>query len=253
MDEVLIDAYMTYNPELTRDQAIAALADEGGGKNQVYLGSSKKQGLISSSDIYNSKFPKAVKTPDTVGIEEMYLRFWTDKKTKAKAMALLNSQGRQDLGELGAYQLWKNKVDESAEIYAGGKGYKITPYELSDMSIRSMNAASLPESDTTKYVSKTTDAQKIETLDAQVQNYLGRRLTEDETKELLASVRKMEKKGTITTTKVDPKTGKKTVTQEDKYTPADVTALVEDKFKGTEDYIQKQSLDFMGFLSKLGG
>jgi hypothetical protein len=157
------------------------------------------------------------------------------------------------LGEVGAYQVWKNKVDESAEIYAGGKGYAVTPYELTNMTIGSLNSGKLPESDTTKYISRTTDAQKTATLDDEVQNLLGRKLTSAETKELLASVKKLENKGTVTSTKTDPKTGKKTVLQEDRYTPADVTALVKDKFQGTEDYMQKQSLDFMGFLSKLGG
>ena len=260
MDEELVNAWMDNNPGKTRDQAINALSQSAGGKNQVYLGSSKKEIILNTmaeldkaTGLPSKRKQEFVESPDILSTEQMYLKFWTDKTTKSKAMALLKAMGQSHLGEVGAYQVWKNKVDESAEIYAGGKGYAVTPYELTNMTIGSLNLGKLPESDTTKYISRTTDAQKTATLDDEVQNLLGRKLTSAETKELLASVKKLENKGTVTSSKTDPKTGMKTVLQEDKYTPADVTALVKDKFQGTEDYMQKQSLDFMGFLSKLGG
>ena len=58
-------------------------------------------------------------------------------------MARLKLMGREELGEAGGYNLWKDTVDQAAEIYSSGKGYKITPFELLNLSAK--QAAPAPE------------------------------------------------------------------------------------------------------------
>jgi hypothetical protein len=49
--------------------------------------------------------------------------------------------GREELGEAGGYNLWKDTVDQAAEIYSSGKGYKITPFELLNLSAKQATPA----------------------------------------------------------------------------------------------------------------
>jgi hypothetical protein len=121
----------------TREEAEAAVGGGGasGGTSSVYVGGTipvkKTAGRPGS--------PVSVvtgTTENTSTIEESYLKFWKDPATKAKVMARLKLMGREELGEAGAYKMWKDTVDMAAEIYSSGKGFKITPLELLNLSAK---------------------------------------------------------------------------------------------------------------------
>ena len=121
----------------TREEAEALVGGGGasGGTSSVYVGGTipvkKTAGRPGS--------PVSVVTgtaENTSTIEEAYLKFWKDPATKAKVMARLKLMGREELGEAGAYKIWQDTVDQAAEVYNGGKGYSITPFELLNLSAK---------------------------------------------------------------------------------------------------------------------
>lgn len=145
MTEEQIQMFMLMFPELTREQVIAlGGAGGGGGASSVYFG----EGKSTTTKIYGLPGKPAKKVTsqpaaNTLTIAESYLKFWKEPATKAKVMARLKLMGREELGEAGAYELWKDTVDQSAEIYSSGKGYKITPFELLNLSAK--QAAPAPQ------------------------------------------------------------------------------------------------------------
>ena len=105
------------------------------GGQSVYFGPSKDE----YKTVGRPGAPVRLVTGQSSGtktVEETYLLFWKDKKTKAKVMARLKLMGRAELGEAGAYKIWQDTVDQAAEVYNGGKGYSITPFELLNLSAK---------------------------------------------------------------------------------------------------------------------
>lgn len=206
MNEATIQAYMSAF-KVTREDAIAILGDGGGGTSSVYFGEGKS---TTTTKIYGLPGgpPKTVTSApaeNTLTIQESYLKFWKDPATKAKVMARLKLMGREELGEKGGYELWKDTVDQSAEIYSSGKGYKITPFELLNLSAK--QATSKPQ----------LPQRQVQPLErATVDNFVDSIYLS--TKGQLASVEEKDKlfkefealnTGTVTTTKKvkNPKTG----------------------------------------------
>ena len=207
MTEEQIQMFMLMFPELTREQVIAlGGAGGGGGASSVYFG----EGKSTTTKIYGlpgkpGKKVTSQPAANTLTIAESYLKFWKEPATKAKVMARLKLMGREELGEAGAYELWKDTVDQSAEIYSSGKGYKITPFELLNLSAKqSAPAPQLPQ-------------RQVQPLErATIDNFVDSIYLS--TKGQLASVEEKDKlfkefealnTGTVTTTKKvkNPKTG----------------------------------------------
>lgn len=146
MTEEQIQMFMTIFPLMTREQVMALFGGGGGGASSVYFGEGKS--TTTTSKIYGLPGgpPKTVTSPsasNTLTVAESYLKFWKDPATKSKVMARLKLMGREELGEAGAYKLWKDTVDMAAEIYSSGKGFKITPLELLNLSAK--QAAPAPQ------------------------------------------------------------------------------------------------------------
>ena len=141
MTDEQIQMFMAMFPTMTREQVVALLGVGGGGASSVYFG-----GGVSTTKIYGLPGKPGTTVTgktNTLTTQEAYLKFWKDKTTKAKVMARLKLMGREELGEAGGYNLWKDTVDQAAEIYSSGKGYKITPFELLNLSAK--QAAPAPE------------------------------------------------------------------------------------------------------------
>lgn len=128
----------------TREEAEVSVGGGGasGGTSSVYVGGT----IPTKKTAGRPGSPVTVvtgTTENTSTIEEAYLKFWKDPATKAKVMARLKLMGREELGEAGAYKMWKDTVDMAAEIYSSGKGFKITPLELLNLSAK--QAAPAPQ------------------------------------------------------------------------------------------------------------
>ena len=190
----------------TREEAEASVGGGGanGGTSSVYVGGTipvkKTAGRPGS--------PVSVitgTTENTSTIEESYLKFWKDKTTKAKVMARLKLMGREELGEAGAYKLWKDTVDMAAEIYSSGKGFKITPLELLNLSAKqAAPAPQLPQ----RQVQPLERAEIDNFVDSIYLSKIGQLATSEEKSKHFAEFEAINT-GTVTTTKKvkNPKTG----------------------------------------------
>lgn len=258
MTEEQIQMFMLMFPELTREQVIAlgGAGGGGGGTSSVYFGEGKS--TTTTTKIYGLPGgpPKAVTSPsgaNTLTTAEAYLKFWTDKTTKAKVMARLKLMGRQELGEKGGYELWKDTVDQSAEIYSSGKGYKITPFELLNLSAKqSAPAPQLPQ-------------RQVQPLErATIDNFVDSIYLS--TKGQLASVEEKDKlfkefealnTGTVTTTKKvkNPKTGVlenvSTTTRGFNQDTAQAKIEAEIKKNNPLEYQRRKAFEFSAELNKV--
>jgi hypothetical protein len=249
MDEASIQALMLAIPGLTREQATALLGT-GGGTSSVYFG-----GSIPTTKVAGRPGkPVTVVTgtqENTLTTEEAYLKFWKDPATKAKVMARLKLMGREELGEAGGYSLWKDTVDQSAEIYSSGKGYKITPFELLNLSAK--QAAPAPSS-------RQVYNYKPEEIKALINdvyiNTLGRSATEEEKAARFATLDKQIQEGTTTTSKVvkNPTTGKMETltTSTPAFSQQAAKTSIEEELKkaNPDDFDRKTRIDFATFLTK---
>ena len=202
--EAMIKFFMALGA--TREEAEASVGGGGasGGTSSVYVGGTipvkKTAGRPGS--------PVSVVTgtaENTSTIEEAYLKFWKDKTTKAKVMARLKLMGREELGEAGAYKMWKDTVDMAAEIYSSGKGFKITPLELLNLSAKqAAPAPQLPQ----RQVQPLERAEIDNFVDSIYLSNKGQLATSEEKNKHFAEFEAMNT-GTVTTTKKvkNPKTG----------------------------------------------
>lgn len=218
MDEAAILAFMAATGA-TREQAIAILQAQGygvaGGKS-VYLGekvtkkgkkATARQTAPGVSDLTGMGGEAKIVAINTKSVEEMYSEFWSSPKVQNQVMGYLQLIGRSNSGEPGAYEIWKDIVDQAAEIYRGGKGPKITPFELLNMSMQGASATGI---DITRQIRKYDEDVLKEVANSIAMKKQGAMLSDDEMQEALALANSMIEKGTVTKTEKvrNPKTGK---------------------------------------------
>lgn len=208
-DEDVIQAYMAAW-DVSRDQAIAALSAVsalGGGsaKNDVYYGESKTQVQKPTRGAAKKTVSEVQVTKKTK--DESYNLFWSDPTTQNRVLSYLELMGKGELGKPGAYEVWKDIVDQAADIYNGGKGSKITPYELLNMSMQGASATGI---DTTRQINKYDADVLKEVANSIALKKRGAKLTEQELKDAIALADTLIQKGTVTKTEKvrNPKTGK---------------------------------------------
>jgi hypothetical protein len=220
MDEAAIQAFMQAMG-VTRDQAIAALSAAyamggGTGSANVYLGEKvTKKGKKApartmapgASDVAGMGGQAKIVEVNTKPKEDIYSEFWSNPGTQNQVMTYLQLMGRANAGKPGAYEVWKDIVDQAAEIYRGGSGPKITPYELLNMSMQGASATdNIPQRQIREYDKGTLS----EIAQAFAIKNRGKKLDDAELQEALDMADKIIQKGVLTKTEQvrNPKTGK---------------------------------------------
>lgn len=206
--EEQIQFYMqTFN--ISRDEAIARLQFQFGalggtqGSGVVYLGEESK-----SRPGPKGRGTKTRIVPNTKSKQETYNLFWTDENIQNQITSYQTAIGRENLGKPGGYELWKAIVDQSAEIYNGGTGTKLTPLQILSMSAA---AAGLSTGIDTQRQIRKYDADVLKEVAQSIAlKKRGAMLTDEELSEAIKLADSMIEKGTVTTTKKvrNPKTGK---------------------------------------------
>ena len=205
--EQQIQIYMqTFN--VPRDEAIAKLQIQflslsgGQGSGLVYLGEESKSTLAPKG-----RGTKTRVVPNTKSKQETYNLFWTDENIQNQITSYQTAIGRENLGKPGGYELWKSIVDQSAEIYNGGAGTKLTPLQILSMSA---GAAGINTVDTQRQIRKYDADVLKEVAQSIALKKRGAMLTDEELSEAISLADSMIEKGTVTTTKKvrNPKTGK---------------------------------------------
>lgn len=217
----------------------------------VYLGT--KKGV--QTDIKGAKKLVMV-TKDNVGVtNNVYKQFWDDPATKAKVKSAMVNAGNTNVNDLSAYEQWKQVVNISAELYAAGKGPKMTPMDvLNQVMSGAGGAANLPDRTITKVDPAITNA----IANAAYQSVYMRDANEEEIKDILkkAGVDKMIAEGTVTTTKKvkNPKTGKleNVTTTTPGFNAQTAQLTIEDKLKeiNPDELDRTKRIEWASWLSK---
>ena len=216
----------------------------------VYLGT--KQGVVGPA---GAKKLVMGKVPNVATTNSVYKQFWDDPATKAKVKSAMVNAGITNVNDLSAYEQWKQIVNTSAELYAAGKGVKMTPMDvLNQVMAGAGGAANLPDRTITKVDPAITNA----IANAAYQSVYMRDANEQEIKDILkkAGVDKMIAEGTVTTTKKikNPKTGKleNVTTTTPGFNAQTAQLTIEDKLKelNPDEFDRTKRIDFASWISK---
>ena len=88
-------------------------------------------------------------TDDVQYITNIQREFWTNDNIKNQIMGAYASVGRT-LTQWDASQLWDEYVSRAAVVYQGGKGKKLTPYDLMNDDLANMKKNATPKDTLTK-------------------------------------------------------------------------------------------------------
>jgi hypothetical protein len=95
-------------------------------------------------------YRKLVEQTDDVGYKANIQReFWTNDSIKNQIMGAYASVGKT-LTQWDASQLWDQYVERAAIVYQGGKGKKLTPYDLMQDDLANMRKNAAPKDTLTK-------------------------------------------------------------------------------------------------------
>jgi hypothetical protein len=95
-------------------------------------------------------YRKLVEETDNVGYKANIQReFWTNDSIKNQIMGAYASVGKT-LTQWDASQLWDQYVERAAIVYQGGKGKKLTPYDLMQDDLANMRKNAAPKDTLTK-------------------------------------------------------------------------------------------------------
>jgi len=95
-------------------------------------------------------YRKMVEETDDVGYKANIQReFWTNDSIKNQIMGAYASVGKT-LTQWDASQLWDTYVERAAIVYQGGKGKKLTPYDLMQDDLANMKKNAAPKDSLTK-------------------------------------------------------------------------------------------------------
>lgn len=209
----------------------------------VYQGQRKGTSTSPTGAKYTTKVDDVVLSNDVIN------SFWTDKTVQKKVINALVAAGNSNATQLDAFATWQSVVQQSANLYAAGKGPKFTPMDILNMSMT--KAGGRP--DVTTYL----DVPK----DNELRQILKNRLFEVIRKEpddkdpvfqnLFNDIKKLYQRGETTTTTVDPKTGRKTVKRTGGVTDAMVKAKIDKYYnENNQDFLEAKSLEATDYFSQ---
>lgn len=209
---------------------------------QVYTGSSTTKAYVGST--MENKTTPNIKFSNTVKQD-----FWTDDSIRTKVKAAMARAGATNVNDITAFDQWGAIVDKAAALYAGGKGPKLTPLDVLNMTVSSAGNPDMPRVD----VQLQDKNVLIELIRNNYKSTIGRLPNQAEEKARLDELQKIINKGTTTTTKTVG--GKKVTVSTPGFTQAGAEAAIAAKAKKTApgDYELKQADSFNTWLVKQMG
>jgi hypothetical protein len=229
------------NNGITLDEGTFAV--NGIGNTMLVYGGEKTTGKYAGGTLVQNK------VADVKYTNKVVQSFIDDESIRSKVKAAMAAVGRTDINDITAYDEWKNVVAKAAEVYAGGRGLKVTPMDVLNMAVAGSRKANLPTQDITLQ-----DPNVLkEIIKNNYRSTIGRLPNPEEEAARLNELNAIINKGTVTTTKTIG--GKKVSTQTAGFTQATAEALITKKAKETapEDYKLQQGLNFSDWLTKQMG
>lgn len=195
----------------------------------VYQGQKTGTGKSPTGGVYKSK------VDDVALANNVINSFWTDKGIQKKVTSALIAAGNPNATQLDAFATWQGVVQQSANLYAAGKGPKFTPMDILNMSMT--KAVSKP--DVSVYVDVPRDAELKQILKSRISNWIQYEPKDDDPtfQALFNEVKGLYQKGETVTTTTDA-SGKKT----QKRTGGVTDALIQSKIQAAYD---KNNVDFL--------
>lgn len=210
---------------------------------QVYSGERKSKSYMGGSMMQDTTVSD-VKFSNTVKQD-----FWKDDSIRTKVKAAMARAGAANVNDITAYDQWGAIVDKAASLYAGGKGPKLTPMDVLNMTVSSGANPNVPRVDV-----QLQDKNVLrEIIRNNYKSTIGRLPNEAEEQARMDELQKIINKGSVTTTKMVG--GKKVTTSTPGFTQAGAESLIKEKVKTTApgDYELQQADSFNTWLVKQMG
>ena len=210
----------------------------------VYQGQKAGKRASATGGAYTTKVDKVATTNDVVN------SFWTDKTVQKKVLNALVAAGNSNATQLDAYATWQSVVQQSAQLYAAGKGPKFTPMDILTMSMTKAGGA---KPDVTTYLDVPKDAELRQVLKDRLFPFIKKEPGDNDPlfQNLFNDVKALYQKGETTTTTVDPKTGKKTVKRTGGVTDAMIKAKIDKYYnENNQDFLEAKSLEATDYFSQ---
>ena len=179
--------------------------------------------------------------------------FWTDTALQNKIINSYAAKG-QTISKIQASVVWGELVTKAGQIYAGGRGPKITPMDLfaDQMSSMKGDTAALPQ----RSIQKIDPIVIKDFVSGIYEKTLGRTATEDEKNQWYDKLKPTIEGGTVTETKKvkNKKTGKlenvSTTTPGFSQQASQITIEQKLKEANPDDYDRQKRMDFSTWLSQ---
>lgn len=209
----------------------------------VYQG--QKSGTVKSptGGTYTSKVDSTALTNNVIN------SFWTDNAIQKKVMSALIAAGNSNATQLDAFATWQSVVQQSAQLYAAGKGPKFTPIDILNMSLAKTGGA---KPDVTTYLDVPRDAELKQVLKNRLFDFIRKEPNENDPvfQQLFNEIKGLYQKGETSTTTVDPKTGKKTVKRTGGVTDAMIQSKIQKYYnENNVDFLEAKSLEGADYFS----
>jgi hypothetical protein len=222
-----------------------AFATGGVGANVlVYQGEKKGKATSPTGGTYT------VKQDDAALVNDVISSYWTDKTIQNKVLSAIIAAGNSNATQLDAFATWQSIVQQSAQLYNGGKGPKFTPTDILNMSLTKAGGA---KPDVTTYLDVPKDMELKQILKDRLFPILRKEVKDNDPafEALFNDVKNLYQKGETSTTTVDPKTGKKTVKRTGGVTDSMVKAKINKYYdENNQDFLEAKSLDATDYFSQ---
>lgn len=210
--------------------------------------------------VYQGQKPGTIKSPtggaypqkvdSTALTNDVISSFWTDKAVQRKVLNALIAAGNRNVTQLDAFATWQSVVQQSATLYAAGKGPKFTPMDILNMSITKAGGA---KPDVTTYLDVPKDNELKQVLKDRLFPILRKEVGDNDPlfQSLFSDIKRLYQKGETTTTTVDPKTGRKTVKRTGGVTDAMIKAKIDKYYnENNQDFLEAKSLEAVDYFSQ---
>lgn len=216
-----------------------------GATSLVWLADSGSTGKLEIDPITGK--PKNAVISNTKYAPTLANSWWSDPALQKKIMNAYAAKG-QNLSLVEGFNLWQGLVTTAASIYNGGRGAKITPFDLLSDSLKNVKVTGRQTSiDTT--IRKYSDAEVTTLINQNLRSVMPRNATPEEIKSWLPDLKKKLEEGTVTKTVPVGTNNTKTYTNPS-FSEADIASYIKDKVSGTQDYAENKSQGFMDFISR---
>ena len=97
----------------------------------VYQGEKDKYGAYQTGVT-----TKTFKAPNVSLLNDVTQSYWNDKSVQDKVLSAMRSTGKTNVNVLDGFAQWQGVVQTAASIFQGGKGPKMTPMDILNMTIK---------------------------------------------------------------------------------------------------------------------